>query len=74
MSTRRVQGVQFNGEASELHALIGCWNAIKGVRWNVTATDFVGGSFDVTFSRETGPISLREAKAWVDAALKHACD
>jgi len=57
-----------------LHALIGCWNAIKGVRWNVTATDFVGGSFDVTFSRETGPISLREAKAWVDAALKHACD
>lgn len=74
MATRRVQGVQFNGEATELHALIGRWNAIKGVQWNVTATDYVGGSFDVIFSRKGEPISKAEAQAWLDAALKRACD
>lgn len=74
MSTRRVQRVQFSGEASELHALIGRWNAIRGVQWSVTATDYVGGSFDVTFSRKTAPISKVEAQTWVEAALKHARD
>jgi len=63
--------VQFNGEATELHALIGCCNVIPGVRWNVTATDYVGRSYDVTFSRKKPPISRAEAQAWVDAALKH---
>ena len=66
--------MQFNGEASELHALIGCWNAIKGVQWSVTATDYVGGSFDVMFSRQASPISQVEAQTWVDVALKHARD
>lgn len=72
MAKRRIKGVQFNGDASELQALIGRWNAIKGVRWSVAATDYVGGNFDVTFSRDSAPISQAEAQAWVDAALKHS--
>lgn len=72
MATRRLQGVQFNGEAASLHSLLGCYNAIKGMQWKVTATDYVGGCFDVTFSRKGGPISKAEVQAWIDAALKHA--
>lgn len=72
MAKRQIKGVRFNGEASDLQALIGCWNVMKGVRWSVTPTDYVGGSFDVTFARDTAPISQAEAQAWVDAALKHA--
>jgi len=72
MATKRVRGVLFDGSASELQALIGRWNAIRGVRWKVQLTDFVGGSFDVEFTRNDGAIDSAEAEAWVQNALKHA--
>lgn len=72
MATRRIKGVQFNGEECALHDLIGCYAAPKGTRWKVEPTDYVGKSFDVIFSRSAAPISKSEAQAWVDAALKHA--
>lgn len=74
MATKRVKGVSFDGSASELQALIGKWNAIGGLRWNVRQTDFVGGAFDVEFIRNDGAIDSAEAKAWVQNALKHAHD
>ena len=74
MATKRVKGVSFDGSASELQALIGQWNAIRGVQWSVQQTDFVGGSFDVKFTRKDGAIDSAEAEAWVQNALKHAHD
>jgi hypothetical protein len=71
VATKRVRGVLFDGSASELEALIGQWNAIRGVRWNVQLTDFVGGSFDVEFTRKDSAIDSTEAEAWVQNALKH---
>lgn len=74
MATKRVKGVSFDGSASELQALIGQFNAIRGVSWNVQQTDYVGGSFDVAFTRAGGAIDKAEAEAWVQNALKHAHD
>ncbi|GEM_PF-6197030 len=73
MSTR-VKSVSFNGTASELHQLIGQWNAIRGVQWKVKPADYVGGSFHVDFTRNDGVIDLVEAEGWVSKALKHASD
>lgn len=72
MHKTRVAGVQFNGSQQELHDLIGRWNALRGVRWKVAATDYVGGSFDVTFMRDTTPVEKAEAERWVASALAHA--
>lgn len=74
MAKRTIKGVQFQGEAVALHNLIGCYNALRGTQWHVVAADYVGGNFDVTFTRSGKPISREEAQAWVEAALKHARD
>lgn len=74
MATKRVKGVSFDGSASELQALIGQWNAFRGVRWSVQQTDFVGRSFDIEFTRKDGAIDIAEAEAWVQNALQHAHD
>ena len=67
-----MKGVQFAGEPADLHAAIGQWSVLKGVQWRVIPTDYVGGSFDVTFIRRVGPISVAEANLWVQRALKGA--
>lgn len=72
MSTTVIRSVRFSGTSRELHELIGCWNVLKGVRWQITPVDYVGGCFDVTFTSSRGPISETEAKAWVDTALDNA--
>lgn len=74
MPKRSVKAVQYNGEGRELHSLIGRWNQIRGVQWSVAPCDYVGGSFDVTFTRAEGSISLEQAKAWVDLALQRATE
>lgn len=74
MPSRTVKSVSFRGEARELHALIGAWMVDKGVVWHVKATDFVGGCFDVTFTRSVGAISKAEARAWLDTAIEHVSD
>jgi hypothetical protein len=66
--------VSFDGSVSELQALVGQWNAIPGVRWKVQQTDYVGGSFDVEFSRKDCAIDSAGAEAWMRNALKHAHD
>ncbi len=70
----RVKSVSFNGTASELHQLIGQWNAIPGVQWKVQPADFVGGSFHIDFTRKDAVIDLEEAEGWVRKSLKHASD
>ena len=67
-----VQGVQSTGISSDLHALIGQWNLLRGAQWAVRATDYVGGSFDVEFSRRDGNVSEDEAQAWVASTMMHA--
>jgi hypothetical protein len=48
----RVLGVQYAGSGSELRSLISQWGASRGVQVKVSATDYVGGSFDVEFVRQ----------------------
>ena len=74
MSSTQIQNVQFKGSATDLHALIGGWNVLKGVSWNVAPADYVGGSFNVTFKRHKGSITKAEAQGWVDEAIRHAND
>jgi hypothetical protein len=73
MSTQ-VKSVLFSRTASELHQLIGQWNALQGVQWKVQSADHVGGSFHVDFARTDGVVDLAEAESWVSKALKHAAD
>ncbi len=69
----RIMGVQFQGSARDLHALIGRWNQLPGVQWSVRPTDYVGGSFDVEFSRKDGgTVSADDAQAWVASAIENA--
>jgi len=67
----RVLGVQYAGSWSDLRSLIRQWGAPRGVQVKVSATDYVGGSFDVEFVLENGNVSEDEAGRWVATALAH---
>ncbi len=70
----KVESVQFARSKHDLKALLLQWNVLRGVDIEITANDYVGGSFDVTFSRSGDKVDRREADAWVAAALRHASD
>lgn len=72
MATRLVRNVRFDGSAQALRLLILQWGAPSGVSVTVTQTDFVGGNYDVRFTRSSGTISLATARDWVQRGLDHA--
>lgn len=67
----RVESVSFQGSKHDLKALLLQWNVLRGITLEITANDYVGGSFDVKFSRLGTPITQREAEEWIEQALRH---
>lgn len=72
LARRTSSPVNFAGGSHALRNLIYQWNHLPGIQVVVTATDYVGGSYKVTFSRDAGAISKQQADAWVQNALRHA--
>lgn len=72
--TVKVKSVLFNGSKHDLKALLLQWNSLQGVDLDIAANDYVGGSFDVSFTRREGAITQREADEWVAQALRHAAE
>lgn len=68
----RVESILFKGSKYELKALLLQWNVLRGVSFDVIANDYVGGSFDVKFSRPGTPVTQQEAEGWVAKAMRHA--
>jgi len=71
LETRLSKVVQFNGTGYQLEQLVRQWGAPSKTQVRVIATDYVGGSYQVEFTRN-GTITEHQANAWVDAALRAA--
>lgn len=67
----RVESVLFDGSKHDLKALLLQWNVLRGVTLEIIPNDYVGGSFDVVFSRTGAPVTSEEAARWVSEALRH---